>query len=48
MDVNEGEHQVGEVDRGSRKRKRNMTSRRRKKEVRYVFNIFIGYDVTKI
>ncbi|KAK9685928.1 Transposase IS4 [Popillia japonica] len=33
MDVNEGEHQVGEVDRGSRKRKRNMTSRRRKKEV---------------
>lgn len=34
MNVTEGEHVVGDVDRGSRKRKRNTTAKERKSEVR--------------
>jgi hypothetical protein len=34
MNVNEGEHVVGDIDRGSRKRKRNVTAKKRKIEVR--------------
>jgi hypothetical protein len=34
MNVNEGEHVVGDIDRGSRKRRRNIMAKKRKSEVR--------------
>jgi hypothetical protein len=34
MNVNEGEHVVGDIDRGSRKRRRNVMTKKRKSEVR--------------
>ena len=32
----DGEHIVGDVDRGTRKRKRNTTTKERKGEIRYI------------
>jgi hypothetical protein len=34
MNVNEDEHVVGDIDRGSRKRRRNVMTKKRKSEVR--------------
>jgi hypothetical protein len=34
MNVNEGEHVVGDIDRGSRKRRRNIMAKKRKSKVR--------------
>lgn len=41
MNITEGEHIVGDIGRGSRKRTKNVTSRQRKKEIRYVLVVGI-------